>query len=140
MQDNKMDKTVTYIYYVFNYYRKICFAAFLLSSIPGLIQIYLLITINTIHLSFQIYLIATKVYLNLAKVIVRFINSFCVIFLEILIVLYNINNFKVGSMVTIGLMCVYISLVSTILCILDFIIKLSDTIFQQIKSKQKENA
>lgn len=130
MQDNSMDHSVTYIYYVFNYYRKIWFAVFLLSDIPGLIQIYMLILINIIHFSFQIYLIVTKVYLSLAKVIIRFINALCVIFLEILIVLYNTNDYDVDSMIKIGLICIYISLTATILGLIDFIVKVIDTFLQ----------
>lgn len=125
-----MDHSVTYIYYVFNYYRKIWFALFLLSDIPGLIQIYMLILINITHFSFQIYLIVTKVYLSLAKVIIRFINALFVIFLEILIVLYNSNDYDVDSMIKIGLICIYISLTATILGLIDFIIKVIDTFLQ----------
>lgn len=79
MQDNNMSFAVTYVYYVFNYFRKMFFALCLTYSLPGLVQIYLLITLNTIHLAFQIYLIVAKVYLSKSKVLIRIINSLSVI-------------------------------------------------------------
>lgn len=74
-----MNQSVTYVYYIFNFYRKIFFGLCLTDTLPGLIQIYLLICLNTVHLAFQIYLIAAKTYKSKSKVIVRLINSLCVI-------------------------------------------------------------
>lgn len=79
MQDNSMNQKVTYIYYVFNYYRKILFALCLISILPGLIQICLLIILNSLHLAFQIYLVVARTYKSKIKVIIRFINGICVI-------------------------------------------------------------
>ena len=93
MQDNSMNQKVTYIYYVFNYYRKILFALCLISILPGLIQICLLIILNSLHLAFQIYLVVARTYKSKIKVIIRFINGICVIIIQILILLYNLNDY-----------------------------------------------
>lgn len=79
MQDNSMNQKVTYIYYVFNYYRKILFALCLISILPGLIQICFLIILNSLHLAFQIYLVVARTYKSKVKVIIRFINGICVV-------------------------------------------------------------
>ncbi len=79
MQDNDMRRPVTYIYYVFNYYRKIFFALCLSNSLPGLVQVYLLITLNIVHLSFQMYLVVSRVYLSKSKVLIRLVNSVSII-------------------------------------------------------------
>jgi len=79
MQDNCMRQSITYIYYVFNYYRKLFFALCLTYWMPGLIQLYLLLTLNLVHLAFQIYLVVSKTYRSKMKVIIRFINSICIV-------------------------------------------------------------
>lgn len=127
---------VTYIYYVFNYYRKIFFALCLTHSLPGLVQIYLLITLNTVHLAFQIYLVVTKVYRSKSKVLIRLINSFSVITVEILILVYNLNSYSNQTNINIGMACFYLSITTAILGLVDAFIKLVDTIFQEIKTKK----
>jgi len=79
LQDNTLSQPVTYVYYIFNYYRKIFFALCLTDTLPGIVQIYLLICLNTVHLAFQIYLIIAKTYKSKSKIIVRLINSLCII-------------------------------------------------------------
>jgi len=81
LNDNDMSMPVTYIYYIFNYYRKIFFAISLASTIPGLVQIYSLMAFNVTHLAFQIYLIVCEVYRSKSKVVIKFISSVCIIVL-----------------------------------------------------------
>ncbi len=88
-----MNQKVTYIYYLFNYYRKIFFAMFVLSIFPGLVQIYLLIILNCLHLAFQVYLVVARTYKSKMKIVIRFINDICIIIIEVLILLYNLNNY-----------------------------------------------
>jgi len=86
-----MSQPVTYVYYIFNYYRKIFFALCLTDTLPGLVQIYLLICLNSVHLGFQLYLISAKTYKSRSKVVVRLINSICIIGVEVLIMVYNLS-------------------------------------------------
>jgi hypothetical protein len=136
MQDNNMSLPITYIYYIFNYYRKLLFALIILKNLPGLVQIYLLITLNTAHLSFQIYLIFSKVYLSKSKVVIRLINSVSIIIVELLIVVYNLNNYGNQVNVNIGLACFYLSIATTILGVVDAVIKLFDTALQEVDKKK----
>lgn len=88
-----MSQSVTYIYYIFNYYRKVVFGLCLTSTIPGLIQIYSFMTFNVLHLAFQVYLIMSDVYRSRSKVVIKFMGSVLMITLELLIVIYNINDY-----------------------------------------------
>lgn len=131
-----MNQTVTYVYYVFNYYRKIFFALCLTDTLPGIVQIYLLICLNGVHLGFQLYLIIAKTYKSKSKVIVRLINSSCVIAVEALILVYNLSWYDKQTMINIGLSCFYLSVTTALLNIIDAFIKLFDTIFQEINEKK----
>lgn len=139
LQDNAMSQPVTYIYYVFNYYRKVFFALSLSQWIPGLIQLYLLLTLNLIHLAFQIYLVASKVFRSRIKIVIRFINSLCILALEFLILLYNLQSHDSPTMITIGLSCLYLALTTTILGVFDVLIKLFDTCCQEVNKHQKDS-
>lgn len=130
LQDNSMNQKVTYIYYVFNYYRKIFFAMCLLGVLPGLIQIYLLIILNSLHLAFQVYLVVSRVYKSRMKIIIRFTNGFCIIAIEIMILLYNLNDYSKDVMINIGMACLYLTVVSTLMGILDVFVKIGDTCLQ----------
>lgn len=79
MQDNAMSLSVTYFYYIFNFYRKVVIALALCSWLPGVVQIYIMIVFNVLHLFFQIYLIAMRAFNSKIKIIIRFIYSLCVI-------------------------------------------------------------
>jgi hypothetical protein len=127
MQDNSMNQKVTYIYYVFNYYRKVLFAMCLLSIFPGLIQIYFLIILNTLHLAFQVYLVVSRTFKSKMKLVVRFINDICIITIEVLILLYNLNDYSKNTMIKIGMTCLYLAVVTTIMGIIDVIVKIIDT-------------
>ena len=127
---------ITYVYFVFNYYRKIFFALALTSSVPGLVQVYLLITINISHLSFTIYLILTDVYRSKSKIIIKIVNSISMMILEVLIIIYNVNNYSNETNVKIGMACFYIAITTAILGIIDAIIKLIDTLRQQVGKKK----
>jgi hypothetical protein len=136
MQDNTMGQSVTYIYYIFNYYRKIFFALCLTDTLPGLVQVYLLICLNTGHLAFQLYLVSAKTFKSKSKVIVRLINSLCIIAVEILIIVYNLNWYDTATMINIGMSCFYLSIITALLNIIDAGIKLFDTIMQEVKTKR----
>lgn len=138
MQDNYMDQKVTYIYYVFNYYRKLLFALCLLSIFPGLIQIYLLIILNSLHLAFQFYLVVARTYKSKMKIIIRFINDICIITIEVLILLYNLNDYGQTTMINIGMTCFYLAVVTTLMGILDVVVKIIDTCRQELRSKHEE--
>ena len=125
-----MSLPVTYVYYIFNFYRKIFFAICLTSTIPGLVQIYSLITINILHLAFQIYLIVADVYRSKSKVVIKLISSVFIILLEILIVIYNVNDYSNQVNVNIGLVCFSIAIATAVLGIIDAVIKIFDTIHQ----------
>jgi hypothetical protein len=125
-----MNHKVTYIYYVFNYYRKIFFAMCLLGALPGLVQIYLLIILNSLHLAFQVYLVVSRVYKSKMKIIIRFTNGFCIISIEIMILLYNLNDYPKDVMINIGMACLYLTVVSTLMGILDVFVKIGDTCLQ----------
>lgn len=135
MQDNKMNQKVTYIYYLFNYYRKIFFAMFLLSIFPGLVQIYLLILLNSLHLAFQVYLVVARTYKSKMKIIIRFINDICIITIQVMILLYNLNNYDKRTMINIGMSCLYLAVVTTIMGVIDVIVKIVDTCMQELSSK-----
>lgn len=75
LQDNDMSQPVTYIYYIFNYYRKVFFAVCLTSTIPGLVQIYSFMTFNVVYLAFQVYLIVGGIYRSKSKVIIKFLGG-----------------------------------------------------------------
>jgi hypothetical protein len=139
MQDNDMTQPVTFVYYVFNYFRKIFFALCLTFSLPGLIQIYLLITLNTVHLAFQLYLVVSKVYLSKSKVVIRLVNSVSVIAVEVLILVYNLGSYENQTNINLGMACFYLSITTAILGIVDAFIKLLDTIFQEISTKHVES-
>lgn len=139
MQDNDMKKPVTFVYYVFNYFRKIFFALCLTFTLPGLIQIYLLITLNTVHLAFQLYLVVSKVYLSKSKVLIRLVNSISVIAVEVLILIYNLDSYSNQTNINIGMTCFYLSITTAILGLIDAFIKLLDTIFQEVSNKKKVN-
>jgi hypothetical protein len=130
LQDNSMNQKVTYIYYVFNYYRKIFFAMCILSIIPGLVQIYLLIILNSVHLAFQVYLVVARTYKSKMKIVIRFTNDFCIIAIEIMILLYNLNDYPKDTMINIGMACLYLTVVSTLMGILDVLVKIADTCLQ----------
>lgn len=130
LQDNSMNHKVTYIYYVFNYYRKIFFAMCLIGALPGLVQIYLLIILNFLHLAFQVYLVVSRVYKSKMKVVIRFTNGFCIIGIEIMILLYNLNDYPKDVMINIGMACMYLTVVSTLMGILDVFVKIGDTCLQ----------
>ena len=130
LNDNDMSMPITYVYYIFNYYRKIVFAVCLTSTIPGLVQIYSFMTFNVIHLAFQIYLIVADVYRSKSKVVIKFISSLCIIVLEGLIIVYNVNNYSNQTNVNIGMVCFYIAIATALLGIIDAVIKIFDTIQQ----------
>ncbi len=133
-----MNQKVTYIYYVFNYYRKIFFAMCLLSSLPGLVQIYLLVILNFLHLAFQVYLVVSRVYKSKMKIVIRFTNGFCIIAIQIMILLYNLNDYPKDVMINIGMACLYLTVVSTLMGIFDVFVKIGDTCLQQLRSKHEE--
>lgn len=113
------------------------YAVFLLSFIPGLVQLYLLLTVNFIHLAFQIYLIVARTYKSKMKIIIRMTNDICLISLEVLIIVYNMNNYGNNTMINIGLTCLYLTITTTLMGILDVLIKIFDTLLQEIKSRRR---
>lgn len=135
LQDNTISQKVTYVYYVFNYYRKIFFALCLLSMIPGLVQIYLLIVLNFLHLAFQVYLVVAQTYKSKMKIVIRVTHDICIIAIEVMILLYNLNDYSKVTMINIGMACLYLTLVSTLMGILDVFVKIGDTCLQSLRSK-----
>jgi hypothetical protein len=69
----------TYAFYVVTYYRKVLFSLSLLYFIPGMIQGYCVIAVNTIHLGFIVYVVSQKIYLSKLKMLTRTINALCVL-------------------------------------------------------------
>ena len=136
LQDNDMFQPITYVYFTFNYYRKIFFALCLTNTIPGLVQIYLLVTLNVVHLSFTVYLVVHEVYRSKAKVVLKIVNTSCMIILEVLIGVYNVNNYSNEVNVDIGVACFYIASIATVFGIIDAIIKIIDVIQQEVGKKK----
>jgi len=124
MQDNAMSQSITYIYYIFNFYRKIIIALALSPWLPGVVQIYVMLTVNFIHLFFQMYLIAVRAFNSKMKIIIRLIYSLCIITLELLILIYNISTYDPNTMINIGMACLYMSITTTLLGMADVTIKM----------------
>lgn len=68
---------------------------------------------------------------------IRLLNSISLIAIETLIIVYNVNEFEVNIMISIGLACLYMALITTVLGILEIIIKIVDTIRQEINGEKQ---
>lgn len=79
LHDNRLSHDVTYVYYIFSYYRKLFIAACLLNSVPGIIQIFILLVLNITHLTFQVFLILNHTYNSKIKIMIRLFNGFCIV-------------------------------------------------------------
>jgi hypothetical protein len=137
LQDNAMSQSVTYVYYIFNFYRKIIFALALSPWLPGAVQIYVMLTLNSLHLFFQLYLIAVRAFNSKMKVIIRLIYSLCVITLEVLILIYNVGTYDSSTMINIGMACLYISITTTLLGMADIGIKLVELLCGHVQKRMK---
>jgi hypothetical protein len=118
LQDNTMGQKFTYFYYIFCYYRKIIFALFITYGIPGIIQLYLVLALNILYFTFTVYLIIANTYLSKIKIVIKILNSVTIISVEILILFYNINDYSPETMVQIGIACLYLALITTVMCII----------------------
>lgn len=94
-QDVELTSRVSYIIYTFAFLRKFFFAMFLSPILPGLVQIILLVTINTAYLFLIIYIVINKIFTSKIKVLIRIISLLSLISLEIVILVYNMNYSEV---------------------------------------------
>jgi len=98
--------------------RQIIFALFITYGIPGIIQLYLVLALNILYFTFTVYLIIANTYLSKIKIVIKILNSVTIISVEILILFYNINDYSPETMVQIGIACLYLALITTVMCII----------------------
>lgn len=104
--------------------KKFMFGIFLSMNVSGLIQLFILITINIIHMLIIIYIIVHKIYNSKLKILTRSINLLCVIALEGIILGYNMNYNNIEDMILMGVTCTYLTIIVTLIGIVEIIIKL----------------
>jgi hypothetical protein len=64
------------------------------------------------------------------KIVIRVTHDICIIAIEVMILLYNLNDYPKDTMVNIGMACLYLTIVSTLMGILDVFVKIVDTCLQ----------
>lgn len=79
MQDCVINNKITYIFFIYTYYRKIIFSLFLNSYFSGSLQLIIFIIINIIYLSLLIYIIIYKLFISKIKMLTRLINILIII-------------------------------------------------------------
>lgn len=95
--------------------KKFMFGIFLSMNVSGLIQLFILITINIIHMLIIIYIIVHKIYNSKLKILTRSINLLCVIALEGIILGYNMNYNNIEGMILMGVTCTYLTIIVTLI-------------------------
>ena len=78
-QDCKLDSNLSVIIYLSTFFRKFFLAMFLNPQIPGLLQIFLLLSVNSFQIYLIVYMVSNNLYTSKIKVITRSINLLCVI-------------------------------------------------------------
>lgn len=134
--DCHLDNSATYAFYVISYYRKVLFGLSLLYYIPGMVQGSWIIAVNTIYLSFMLYVISQKIFNSKLKMLTKTINVLCVIGIEIVMLYYNKEQHSIELMLDLGASCVYLAIIATITGVVEFFIKLFEMIFQNVKEAQ----
>ena len=100
--------------YLLAFGRKFFFAISLSPAIPGLIQVNLLIILNTAHLFLIIYILLNRLSTNKLKILARTVNILSLIALELVIMIYNINYSDKEKMIEMGITCTYLTIIVTI--------------------------
>jgi hypothetical protein len=67
------------------------FGFVLAANLPGLIQVLLLLVINSIHLVLMGYIVANNIFNSRIKILTRMLNLVSIIAIEGLILGYNVN-------------------------------------------------
>lgn len=91
LQDCKIQGSVTYVFYIYNFMKKFMFGFVLAANLPGLIQVLLLLVINSIHLVLMGYIVANNIFNSRIKILTRMLNLVSIIAIEGLILGYNVN-------------------------------------------------
>ena len=78
-QDCKLDSNLSVIIYLSTFFRKFFLAMFLNPQIPGLLQILLLLSVNSFQIYLIVYMVSNNLYTSKIKVITRSINLLCVV-------------------------------------------------------------
>ena len=87
--DCHLDSSATYAFFLIAYFRKVLFGLALLYFIPGTIQGYSVICINTIYLAFMLFVISKRIFNSKLKMLTKTINALCVIGIEGVMIYYN---------------------------------------------------
>ena len=61
------------------YFRRVMFGIFLCPSIPGLVQIFLLISLNFTQFFLLVYVVINKLYTSKIKIVTRSVNIVCIL-------------------------------------------------------------
>lgn len=65
-------------------------------------------------------------------------NILCVMSIEFLILSYNMNYSDLEGMILMGIACTYFAIISTVMGLLEMVVKIFDIIFQKLREKPKE--
>ena len=123
-QDVQLNSRVSFVAYLLAFARKFFFAISLSPAIPGLIQVNLLIILNTSHLFLIIYILLNRLSTNKLKILARTVNILSLIALELVIMIYNINYSHKEKMIEMGITCTYLTIIVTVTGIIEIFIKI----------------
>lgn len=79
MQDCDIHLSGSYIFYLASYLRKVIFAFSLSTVLPGSFQCSIIIVVNFSYLLLTIYAVHQRFYKSKAKMLIKIINSLCVL-------------------------------------------------------------
>lgn len=132
MQDCELDHGATYAFYVFTFYRKVLFGMLLFDLIPSQLQAYSILSVNTCYLLMICYILYRRIFLSRIKMFTRVLNASCVIAIEAIMIYYNSYTHSVKVRVDLGVSCVYLAIISTIIGVVEAGIKMFEIIYQKI--------
>lgn len=138
LQDCHLGNKVSYAFYVYGYLKKMALGLLLGTGLSGLVQTFLLISINIGHLLMIAYIVAYRVYKSKIKILTRTINLVCVIVLEGLVLGYNLTYSSIDTKILIGVTCTYLTLIATGVGLFEILIKVVEVLFQKIKQDTQQ--
>lgn len=114
LQDCSLDTNFTYLFYLYGYWKKFIIGVVLASNFDGDDQTLILMSANGLHLMMIMFVIYKKMYKSIWKMIFRTGILLCIMILEGLMLVYNIDAFHSKDLrIRLGTVCFYICFIAT---------------------------